>query len=556
MRRAWIGLLGGLMLLALSPVNAETARGTVFEDRNGNGLRDPGESGVKGVAVSNGSEVVATGQDGGYEIELRPGDVLFVTKPSGYAVPVNRDNLPRFHYVHEPGGSPDSLGLRYEGVRPTGPLPEAIDFPLTPVEEPERFDVILFADPQPQADAEVTFIRDDVVEELIGVDAAFGLTLGDIMYDDLSLLPRYNRIVAKIGIPWYNVPGNHDLNYLAPDDDSSLETFKRVFGPTYFSFDVGRAHFVVLDTVYYHGSGEGFEEPQPRGQGSYEGRISERQLRWLANDLERVPRDRLIVLAMHIPLISFNRSDNPARRVGNREDLFALLEGRRYLLAVAGHMHTTEHHYFGPEEGFHGHEPLHLHVISTVSGSWWSGPFDERGIPTTVQRDGTPNGFHVLAVDGNRARVRFQAAGKPADHQMRIMLDSTFHRYSENVLRDTRMGELLGSPITSEQAAAAEVLVNLFDGGPNSRVVLRVGEGLPVEMKRVARSDPYVEELFRRHAETIKSWVKPEPSSHLWVAPLPPGLAAGAHTLSVRAEDEYGAVHEGSRVIEIVAPVE
>ena len=55
--------------------------------------------------------------------------------------------------------------------------------------------------------------------------------MGDILFDDLSMFPRYNALIAQIGIPWYNVPGNHELNFEAESDEDSLETFKRFFGP-------------------------------------------------------------------------------------------------------------------------------------------------------------------------------------------------------------------------------------------------------------------------------------------------------------------------------------
>jgi hypothetical protein len=50
------------------------------------------------------------------------------------------------------------------------------------------------------------------------------------MFDDLSLYGRYNRIIGQIGIPWWNIGGNHDLNFEAPDSRYSRETYKRVFG--------------------------------------------------------------------------------------------------------------------------------------------------------------------------------------------------------------------------------------------------------------------------------------------------------------------------------------
>jgi len=548
---------GGTALLALAIVFGSTfaavaAGGHVFHDLNLDGVRDPDEPGVAHVSVSNGRDVVLTGDDGSYRIGLEQGDVLFVTKPSGYAVPRDEHNLPVFYYVHDPAGTPGEMGLRYAGVPPTGPAPDSIDFPLERVDEPDRFRVILFADPQPQTVAELEYMRDDVIDELVGVEAAFGITLGDIVYDDLSMYPRYNRIVSQVGIPWYNVAGNHDLNALAPNDRYSLETFKRTYGPPYYSFDYGEVHFVVLDDVDYLGSNAGMERPHARGQGLYEGRISPTQLAWLERDLSHVPQGRLVVVAMHIPFSSFNQEDNPQRHVANRAELFALLAERERVFAVAGHMHTAEHHYFGPEEGFAGSEPLHQHVIATVSGSWWSGPFDEHGIPTTWQRDGTPNGYYVMTVDGSQYALRFKAAGKPAGYQMQIMLDSSYHRYNQSGMRDFRMGQLLGSPIDRDQVPSTEVLVNLFDGGEHSRLVLRIDDRLPVEMKRVIRNDPFIEELFLRNAETRKPWVKVEPTSHLWAARLPADLAAGVHRVHVRASDEYGRIHEANRVLEIV----
>jgi hypothetical protein len=532
---------------------AETARGRVFEDLDQDGVRDEGEPGIAGVPVSNGLDVVRSGDDGAYELPVEEGTVLFLTKPAGFTVPVDENGLPRFYYIHDPDGSTAELGLRYRGVSPSGPLPASVDFPLRRVEIEERFRVVLFADPQPQTEAEVGYIRDDVIDELIGVDAAFGMTLGDIMYDDLSLYPRYNRVVSQIGLPWYNVPGNHDLNSLAPDDRRSLETFKRVFGPTYYSFDYGRAHFVVLDDVDYLGSNAGMDSPHPRGQGKYEGRVSARQLEWLANDLALVPRDRLLILAMHIPFTSYNRAQHPQRHVANSAEVFALLEGFGHVLAVAGHMHTSEHHYFGESEGYGGAEPLHLHVISTVSGSWWGGPFDEGGVPTTDQRDGAPNGYYLMTVDGVDVSLRLKAARRPAEHQMRIMLDSSYHRYHSSGIRDYRMGQLLGSPIPVDRLHGTEIVVNLFDGGPRSQVICRIDDGLPVELERTHRKDPFIEELFLRNPETKKSWVKSEPSSHLWVARMPDDLGPGAHTITVRAEDEYGQVHNAHKVFEVVS---
>jgi hypothetical protein len=529
----------------------ETARGIVFDDANGDGLYQADEAGVSGVAVSNGLDVVETRADGRYEIAIHAGDTLFISKPSGWAVPLSADLLPLFFYHHVPQGSPEIPRRHYRGLDPSGPLPTSIDFPLRPSSEPERFRSIWFADTQPQTSAEVEFIRDDVVAELVGVDAAFGITLGDITYDDLSQLPRLARNISQIGAPWYHVAGNHDVNYLAANDAESLETFRRLYGPPYYSFDYGKVHFVVLDTVYYHGTSLGTDDPDPMGRGSYEGGLGTRQVDWLANDLERVPGDSLVVLAMHIPLFSERDPDEPAINVFDRDRLFEVVSEREHLLALAGHMHVSEHHYFDADDGFPGATPLHLHTLSAVCGSWWSGPLDERGIPISCQRDGSPKGYYLMEADGNRAMVRFKATGKPESHQMRITLDTVYPHHRVETRRDFRHGELLGNRIELAQVYATKVLVNLFDGGPMSSLEFTIGDRPPVPMERIVGTDPFAIELFQRASETIKPWVEAVPTTHLWTAQLPEDLRPGVHTITVKAIDDYGQEHEAHKVFEV-----
>jgi 3',5'-cyclic AMP phosphodiesterase CpdA len=267
------------------------------------------------------------------------------TEPySEEAVPVDESKLPQFFYRYCPSGSQQLYASRFRGVDPTGPLPDSVDFALYRQEELDRFTVVWLADTQAQSAAELDFLRDDVIAELIGSEAAFGVTVGDIIYDDLSLLPRHNRLVSAIGIPWYNVPGNHDVNYLAPNDRHSLETFKRIYGPPYYSFDYGQVHFVVLDTVIYLGRDQGRDEPHPRGAGRYIGGVDQQQLRWLAADLAQVPASRPVVLAMHIPLRSSYDPDSLTINVDNREEVLATLAGHQRVTIIAGHMHSVEHY--------------------------------------------------------------------------------------------------------------------------------------------------------------------------------------------------------------------
>ena len=541
-----IGLVTATLILN-GIVHAATLSGVVFEDVNGNGSRDASEPGITNVRVSNGVDVVLTDQNGAYEVEVEGDVVVFVVKPTGYATPLNESNLPQFYYVHRPEGSP--LAFRYPGISSTGQLPDSWDFPLLKEEVEERYEAILFADPQPQTEIELEYIRDDVIAELIGTWAKFGITLGDIMFDDLALFDRYNRLVGTIGIPWYNVPGNHELNFEAESDETSLETFTRHYGPRYYSFEYGNVVFFVLDNVIYEGATEPTSD-NVMGRGSYRGGLDADQLQWFANELKHIPTSKLIFLSMHVPLNSPS-GDAPGIHTGNGGELLKMLDDYPHVYSVAGHMHSSQHVYLNSDNEVDLEGRFHHHVLTTVSGSWWSGPMDERGIPVSIQSDGNPNGYHILSIDDVTPSVRFKGAGESPDLQMRITLDSVFHSSDYNSLRDFRTGELFGGRISAAHTPSTRILVNVFDGGPKTTVKYRIDDGEAKSMSKVEEPDPHFVELQNRFSASMKSWVQAFPSQHLWSAALDE-LAPGTYVLHVEAVDEFSNTHRASKVLEIV----
>ncbi|MBV8616991.1 MAG: calcineurin-like phosphoesterase family protein, partial [Acetobacteraceae bacterium] len=505
--------------------------------------------GVPGVMVSNGRDVVKTDAEGRWSLPVQAGDALFVIKPTGFATPLDPAmRLPRFSYLHDPEGTPASLDLRFAGVAPTGTLPDSIDFPLRRQPEAASFKALLFTDPQPESLAEVGYIRDDVVAQTAGIDAAFGITHGDVMFDDLSFYDRYNRIVGAVGLPWYNCSGNHDMNLEVPDNTHSRETFKRVFGARHYAFQYGGTTFILLDNVEYLGT----DPAKPNGYGKYQGRFGPRQLAFVRNVLANVPQESLVVVCHHIPLKT-QQGTEPNTANTDTRDFLEAISTHPNTVSFSGHTHTNEHWYFGADDGFAG-GTHHHHVLAAVSGSWWSGPFDERGIPVALESDGSPNGFHILEVDGARYTTTLVPARDPARPQMRIMLDSQIHQANPEVMKEYRAGALLTGPIARSAAASTRVVVNLFDGGPRSSVSMTVGpDGAAAPMRRVTRRDPFVDEVYARNADTKKPWVSSAASTHVWQAALPAGLQAGAHRITVRATDEYGREHTAWMILEVTA---
>ena len=505
-----------LLSVSLAPLVGHSATGIVFEDLNKNGTRDANEPGMAGVAVSNQKEVVQTDAEGRWTLPHDEDTIFFVIKPQGYAPPVDEAQLPQFFYIHKPAGSPK--GTRYAGVEPTGALPESIDFPLVKVtDEPEKFQAIFFGDPQPRSQDQVDYIAHDVLTELVGTDAKFGVTLGDIMFDNLSLFEPSNANIALLGIPWYNVIGNHDLNFEAETDGDSDETFHRYFGPQYYSFDYGAVHFIVLDDVDW-GIHAG------RAKKTYKGGLGPDQIEFVKNDLALVPEEKLVCLMLHIPLMD----------VGNRAELYRLIEKRPYSMSISGHTHWHGHFYIDETDGWKGDEPHHHIVNVTVSGSWWKGQKNEVGVPHAMMRDGAPNGYSIITFDGAKHTLDFKAAGHPAEYQMTINAPDE---------------------IQSANSAKTPVYVNLFNGSEKSVVKLKVKDrGGWVEMKKVAEADPYYVAMRQRELEANPkaSLNEPVKSGHLWKVNLPADLKVGSHLLMIEGTDAYGRSHTAQRIIRAV----
>lgn len=500
----------------------QQATGIVFQDRNSNGKLDDGEPGLSGVRVSNGREVTVTDPNGRYAVEVTDDTIVFVIKPNGYRTAMDADHLSRFYYIHKPNGS--RKGLKFPGVEPTGPLPTTINFPLYKQDEPTVFDVLFFGDPQPRNQEEIDFIAHDVVESLIGSDAAFGVTLGDILFDDLSLFDSFNHTLGRIGIPWYNVIGNHDINFAADRDEDSDETYERVYGPAYFSFDYGGVHFIVVDDVHWMTDGD---------RRFYRSGLSDAQLDFIENDLKTVPQDQLVVAMMHIPLVKSTPWLEP-----KRERLFRILETREHCMSLSGHTHHHEHVMIGEESGWKRPSPHHHIINVTVSGSWWSGARDETGIPHTMCADGTPNGYTIMRFDGTKYLLEYRAARKDPAYQIRVT------------------GPEVIIPGEDDKAT---VYANVFNAMPGAKVEWRIGAaGQWQPMTKVTEPDPTYKALYEAEqplkANKQLQWralAKPLISPHLWKMTVPKDVEKGTGHVEVRCLNPNGQVFHGRRIFRI-----
>lgn len=593
----------------------ETVTGVVFDDTEMDGVYDPEtDAGVPGVMVSNGREVVETDEDGAYELPAYDDMTVFITKPNDRAVPTDEGHIPQMAYEHKPAGSPE---LRFGGLEPTGPLPEAINFPTVPVQVTDEFSCAVMGDTQTYSNTEVGYVRDSIATDLLSWDLSETecmLLLGDVMGDDLGLLPRFKNMMSSVGLPQYYVHGNHDYDFDATDDVDSADTWRREYGPAYYSFDIGQVHFVVLDNVVYPCT----EEDSPENCGNpdspaYNGRVPDAQLEWLANDLAQVPEDKLVVLNHHIPLVSFIDNAQLTHQTDNASELYELLEGRE-ALSLSGHTHTLEQllpgeSYAGWEDAVGVSEVPFQHIVGGApSGSWYSGDLDWDGVPMSLGRLGEPRGYFMMDFDGASHSEQYYATGHPTDRQMWLSFNTPQYRDWYDVLRSwtaenpptadgippVNINDLDDLKLFTPEDLADGVFLtaNVWNGTRDSEVSVSIDGEEPLELTRtqegdgeevysgVDYSDPYSvvrqmqtaryafvsesgDERAQGYEQTRGNQRGPgapqsvqenyiaEKSSHVWRLQMPEDLPVGAHVADVTSVDQYGQVTTDQIVFEV-----
>lgn len=497
-----------------------TVKGVVYDDLNQNGKKDRNEKGIPNVSVSNGIEVVQTNGKGEYTLPVGNDNIIFVIKPSDYIYPVNEKNLPQFYYVHKPNGSPT---LKYGGVKPTGDLPKSVDFPLYFQKDKENFKAFVFGDPQPYSLEEIDFFHKDIIKDLKVTDEyQFGISLGDIAGDNLTLHQPYIDAVADAGLTWFNVMGNHDMDYDVEVDSLSDETFENHFGPNNYAFNYGNAHFIVLDNIYY---------PYVTERYKYIGGFRKSQLDFIENNLKFVPKDKLIVLAYHIPLIQRNVNF----REEDRQRLFDLLAEYPNTVSMAAHTHYQEQLFYGKEQGWKRDKPHHEFNVGTTCGDWYSGHIKANGIPNASMRDGTPKGYAILNVKGNTYSFDYKVAGADPSYQINLSGPSI---------------------INTKYARKYTIYSNFFMGSSKDKVEYKIGNGKWKPMVYSETLDPsFVQEVL--NFDLANDYVKgirprdPMISNHLWSIKLPK-LNAGKHNVHIRATDMYGKVHFANKEITVL----
>ena len=99
-------------------------------------------------------------------------------------------------------------------------------------------------------------------------------------------------------------------------------------------------------------------------------------------------------------------------RLEDRQRLFDLLKDYDNVLIMTAHTHIQDQVEY-TEARLERKKPLHEYNAGTTSGDWYSGKH-EQGSPDATMRDGTPQGYAILNINGNQYNIDYRVAGRKA----------------------------------------------------------------------------------------------------------------------------------------------
>ncbi len=344
---------------------------------------------LKDVVVSDGLNCVLTDAEGRYYLnsDLDKTDYVFVSTPSAYAAPVKDGHACFWKFLKEVGKGPSG---KY-----------SVDFLLNKISSPERYAVLLFADPQPRKRTagldKVAYHSLDCCEDMyrdmkdyvatLGGIPVYGIGLGDIVHQDLSLLAQYKSGMSTTGVVTYNVIGNHDQQHiLEQSDDEACKAYEAIMGPVNYSFNLGGIHYLMLDNMIAPGPNTGkYSDECITG-------LTDAIWDWVKNDLALVPADMPLMVCAHSPMMHMqNGKDRTGQHLA---DLRNLLSKHPKAYVWAGHTHST-YNYVDK-----ANPVVETHTVSRVTGCLWTNEY--------LGSNGTPRGYVALNYDNGNVTWKFK----------------------------------------------------------------------------------------------------------------------------------------------------
>ena len=414
--------------------------------------------------------------------------------------------------------------------------------------------VALVGDPQVDNPVEMGYARRSIYRDLRSRrDLDLCIFLGDLVNDNMSLLPESLSVIDSLPFQSFMVPGNHDRDvYRGAKSSGSmsrprdLSTWRKLVGYVDTSFVRGNVRFIMMNNVRHAAA----------GMTDYVGGFTEKQKHWLdsvlVTDVARgekmssgsVDRSRKPSRGKVTPALTILATHIPFSQMKGRDSVLALIPEHTQMLYVSGHTHFVSRDDSIPEV-----------IAGATCGSWWRGVKDSDGVPYALQSCGAPRGYFVAEIsrDGDY-RLRYRCVGMDDEVSVwgvRVEGEEAV-RPEDNIV----MGKDESEGVTVKEGGGVyRLYINVFGGAPDGvvrvrgarrwRIVSR-GNGVCVDngsdspdafmgsprkkrylvCERSTKTAPEVEQVIEFNASMSRDYRKShrdefiplrrKPSTHLW----------------------------------------
>lgn len=317
--------------------------------------------GITNVVVTDGTNLTQTDETGKFSLPYNPSAThVYISSPAGYTVPVEK-SVPMFWMDLKKVKDRKNIGFTLNKMTVSD----------------DRHFFVAVGDPQVRNTKELDLLKPILSEMTADItagrmDPVHLMVAGDIVFDTPRMHDASKEYFSTLGQPVYYAIGNHDhlktTDASVHNDKTSDSTYIRHYGPTYYSFNRGKVHYIVLDNILFEGG------PDTK----YNTYFTQEQLDWVKKDLSYVSKDKALVVMFHAPSMTRYQAT-----YGNSADLHKLLEGYANVQLISGHTH-----YNSVMDNRNG---IIEHTVGAICGGFWEGP---------ACLDGTRLGYKVFEMNG------------------------------------------------------------------------------------------------------------------------------------------------------------
>ena len=441
------------------------------------------EGGLKGVVVSDGVGVTTTDEKGIYQLKsAKKRNYVFISVPANYEAP-----------------SSGVLPLFFQTLKTNTNTVERIDFTLHKVDGQDAYKVFMLGDMHLAARTNDLSQFSDFTTDLNNYRNAhssekmYAIALGDMTWDlywysNNFGLPEYlNTINSQVkNLQIFHTIGNHDYDYQATSDFTAESKYMNYIAPTYYSFNIGKVHYVVMDDI-------DCSEYDGTTSRNYKKLTSAEQLSWLAKDLSYIDKSTPLVIAMHAQV--FYPSETGEFKIDHditsTEQLFNILDGYKVHF-VTGHTHMTFN--VTPQSSITGGHDFYEHNAGAICASWWWSGNLTPGVH--ISPDGTPGGYSIWNVSGKDLQYVYKATGWPEDYQFRSydLNNVTFSLTDVPLMPSSVPASVKNKYMQYVDAYPAnnnnEVLINIWNWNPRWTLTVTDEAGKSLTPEKVWAYDP------------------------------------------------------------------